>query len=320
MNIQFEKRNKCPICNSLESIEIFSIPYSHEVMRRYLADSYEIDLEEFELISEGIPYQVQKCCSCGSLFQLFQPNLNLLLKIYDQYINSDESLKRKKFPSNDTLWLYSGEMSLLSSLINKGVADTKLLDYACGWGIWAKVAKGWGYDVSTLELSQSRSRHLQLAGITVINSLIDKIEYFDFINCDQVFEHLCNPIVNLTEINKSLKSGGVVKISIPYSPVSWLSTWSLARFGKGKGTLPDIMAPLEHLNYCNRKGLRILAEHAGFEVINISLFDYFLHFKIIGSSFSTTIKNIARPFYRYFFANVIFLRKNNNPIKQVQSN
>ena len=320
MNIQFKKRDKCPICDSIESIDVFSVPYSQDVMSRYLSDNYDINLEEFALLAKGIPYQVQKCCNCGALFQLFQPTHTLLLKIYDQYINSDESLKRKRSPANDTLWLYSGEMSLLSSLIQKDIAEAKLLDYACGWGVWTKVAKGWGYDVAALELSESRTAHLRQSGITVINSLANHKEYFDFINCDQVFEHLCNPIDNLTEINESLKNGGVVKISIPYSPFSWLSIRRLDRFGKGTGVAPpDILAPLEHLNYCDRKGLRILAYHTGFEVINISLFDYFVHFKTIGSSFSSTIKNIARPFYRRFFANVIFLRKISKPIKQLQS-
>lgn len=318
--MEFKKRNKCPICDSSESIEVFSIPYSQDVMSRYLSENYDINLEEFALLAKGIPYQVQKCCNCGALFQLFQPTHTLLLKIYDQYINSDESLKRKRSRTNDTLWLYSGEMSLLSSLIQKDTAEAKLLDYACGWGVWTKVAKGWGYDVAALELSESRTAHLRQSGIMVINSLANHKEYFDFINCDQVFEHLCNPIDNLTEINESLKNGGVVKISIPYSPFSWLSIRRLDRFSKGiEASPPDILAPLEHLNYCDRKGLRILAYHTGFEVINISLFDYFAHFKTIGSSFSSSIKNIARPFYRRFFANVIFLRKISKPIKQLQS-
>lgn len=125
------------------------------------------------------------------------------------------------------------------------------------------MAKGWGYDVAALELSESRTAHLRLSGITVINSLAKHKEYFDYINCDQFFEHLCNLIDNLTEINESLKNGGVVKISILFSHFSWLSIRRLDRFSKGTGAPPDILAPLEHLNYCDRKGLRILAEHTG---------------------------------------------------------
>ncbi len=278
-------------------------------MEKYLLKNYDIDINEFRHFSEGIEYQILKCIQCKSLYQTYEPKLSLLIKIYDEYINSVSSLNRKKFPSEDTMWLYSGEMSLISTLINNKSSQLKVLDYACGWGLWAKVARGWGYDVTVLELSSSRSEYLKNSGIRVINSLDNKSEAYDFVNCDQVFEHLCTPIDNLVEINRCLKMGGVVKISIPHTFTVGSTINRLKAFKSGAGTPPDIVAPLEHLNYCNRKGLSILAKVAGFEVIDVSLFSYIIHSKLISPDFVMTIKNILRPFYRRFFANIVFLRK-----------
>jgi hypothetical protein len=278
-------------------------------MEGYLRQSYDIDLNEFRLLSEGINYEILSCNKCDSLYQSYEPSSSLLLKIYDQYINSADSFSRKQFPSEDVLWLYSGEISLISALLKNNLSKIKLLDYACGWGLWAKMARGWGSDVTVLELSESRRNYLSGFGLKVINSLSDQIEAYDFVNCDQVFEHLCNPISNLIEINRCVKKGGIVKISIPKTFAAWLTVKRLKSFERGAGAPPDILAPLEHLNYCNRDGLIQLASGAGFEPVNVSIFDYITHSKLLAPDFATTIKNLTRPFYRRFFANVIFLRK-----------
>jgi hypothetical protein len=81
------------------------------------------------------------------------------------------------------------------------------------------------------------------------------------------------------------------------------------KFGSGHVSPPDILAPLEHLNYLNRKSLKILADRAGFDVLKVSLTTYLSNSHYLGGSPKEVLKNFIRPFYRYFFANFIFLRK-----------
>ena len=111
---------------------------------------------------------------------------------------------------------------------------------------------------------------LKKNGITVITC--DEIQgsNFDFINTDQVFEHLPQPLETLKHLATGLRKGGVVRICVPdgngNKAVLSKMDWEAA-----KGTIDslNIVAPLEHINCYTTQSLVILAKEAGLDWVYI---------------------------------------------------
>ncbi len=93
--------------------------------------------------------------------------------------------------------------------------ELKFLDFGMDWGRWCLMSKAFGCDVYGTELSESRIKYGQSIGINVIDwDEISNFE-FDFINTEQVFEHITSPLEILKYLSHSLKQHGLIKISVP---------------------------------------------------------------------------------------------------------
>jgi 2-polyprenyl-3-methyl-5-hydroxy-6-metoxy-1,4-benzoquinol methylase len=88
-------------------------------------------------------------------------------------------------------------------------------DFGMGHGRWALLAKGFECQSYGTELTDELIEHAKSNGINVISW--DEIpQYsFDFINTEQVFEHISKPLQTLHHLKKSLKDEGILKISVP---------------------------------------------------------------------------------------------------------
>jgi 2-polyprenyl-3-methyl-5-hydroxy-6-metoxy-1,4-benzoquinol methylase len=87
---------------------------------------------------------------------------------------------------------------------------------------------------------------------------------FHFINTEQVFEHLVDPMAELLRLASALRPGGLVRISVPNGTAveSRLSNpdWNAA---KGSPRSLNAVAPLEHINCFNHRSLETLGVRAG---------------------------------------------------------
>ena len=90
-----------------------------------------------------------------------------------------------------------------------------------------------------------------------------KDNYFDFINTEQVFEHLGNPSIIMKEFQRILKNGGLINISVPNSVKSIKdlnsSNWKPAN---------NSLQPLQHINSFTSQTLKSFALNNNF--INIT--------------------------------------------------
>jgi 2-polyprenyl-3-methyl-5-hydroxy-6-metoxy-1,4-benzoquinol methylase len=305
----FEERKSCPGCESKNIKSIIGLPYSSKNMVEYLKRSYRINEDVFLSKAKGVDYVIVNCNKCGLLFQRNQPTEEYLTEIYDSYIDPDKSLRRKNNLPKDVFRLYSDEMDLISEIVEKHPHDLRVLDYASGWGVWAKMGVGWGYKMAALDLSKTRQDHLSESGINSFKYHELPTNSFDLVNCDQIFEHLCSPVETLRDIRRLLADGGLVKISVPHTLLLGRQLKVLEEFCRGATNPPDILAPLEHLNYFTRGSFRSLANQTGFEVMNVSLWKYMKTSHLFGSTLRETAKNIARPFFRRYVANFVFLKR-----------
>jgi SAM-dependent methyltransferase len=85
----------------------------------------------------------------------------------------------------------------------------------------------------------------------------------DFINAEQVFEHLPEPLAALQNCHRWLKPGGILRIAVPNGS-------RILSLVEGKkwhfDTMPTI--PLEHINTFTPQSLRSFGERNGFRAIH----------------------------------------------------
>ena len=304
----FKLRNCCPTCGSNKLIELAEIDYADPRMMSYLSGSYLIDTREFTSIAKDFSYRIMRCEDCELLFQAYIPSESFLHIIYDEYIDPDKSLSNKSL-TEDHSQMYLGDFALIKKLLGKVSSEIKILDYAAGWGNWITLAHQVGFKTFALELSDHRKRHLTSAGIQVVSEADFSSISIDCVNCDQIFEHLTDPVATLRSIRECLSDNGMVRISVPHSFYPLKEVSLLDPESRNDIMIPDILAPLEHLNYFNRSSLKAMAKSAGFELVEVSLQQYLRTTNYGGTSKKEILKSIFRPFYRRYFSNIFFLKK-----------
>jgi SAM-dependent methyltransferase len=134
-----------------------------------------------------------------------------------------------------------------------------VLDYGSAWGKWASMALAFGCDVSAVEINPHAAEFLRSRGITIMEE--DRLPEagFDFINMDQVLEHLADPRAVFRKLVRALRPGGWIKLSTPDDP-------ELARQMR-RGALRqlpsmqalDALVPLIHINLFSSATLGDLA-------------------------------------------------------------
>ena len=151
-------------------------------------------------------------------------------------------------------------------------SSLSFFDFGMGWSRWALMAKAFGCDSYGTELSQARIEHARAGGITVLTWEQIPEHRFDFINTEQVFEHLPQPLATLKHLVQALKPAGLLKIRVPTAGDIerrlGLMDWTAPKTSKNS---LNPVAPLEHINFYRRTSLLTLAERAGMREVRIPL-------------------------------------------------
>ena len=117
-----------------------------------------------------------------------------------------------------------------------------------------------------IEPSEKMAGMCRDKGFEVVNCMLEDVDPvtdgdFDLLTSFELFEHLFEPKTFLLKIHSLLKTGGYI----------YLTTLN----GKGFDIQllwdkHDNINPPHHINFSNPKGMRILFERCGFEVVSIS--------------------------------------------------
>lgn len=265
----FVKREFCPGCKSREYKTIYSCGFTESPIKEYLEFFYSPQGRvEFEYL-KGAEYILDECHNCGMIYQKEIPNDFLMKKLYEEWIDSQKVFDQ--YEQSYNLDYYSGyaqEMMMLIKYFNTMPKQLKFFDFGMGWGNWCQMAKAFGCDSYGTELSEARIEYAKSNGIKVISW--DEIPNysFDFINTDQVFEHIPNPLETLNHLKKSLKPESLIKISVPDScdikkrlkVMDWTAP-------KGSKNSLNPVAPLEHINCFDHSSITRMADIAGFRLV-----------------------------------------------------
>lgn len=263
-NENFVERQFCPCCLSSAFDVLYQCPFTSDPIRQYLKDVYDPQGGVDFSYLEGAGYVLRRCRSCFLLYQAEIGNDFLQRKLYEEWI--DASLAREQDDQGRSLLdhvLYAREIITVLAALGKLPAETHVFDFGMGWGRWLRMAKGFGCHVYGTELSEARTNFAKSQGIQVISWSEIPSYNFDFINAEQVFEHIPDPLGTLRQLCRGLNAEGLVKISVPdgKAVLDLLRNpnWAAPR---GSRRSLNAVAPLEHINCFGHETLVMLARAA----------------------------------------------------------
>ena len=183
------------------------------------------------------------------------------------------------------------------TLMDTAIPQLRTLDFGCGWGRWMAMASAMGARTAGVELSQKKRDFCRAQGLEVCPSLDDVAGEFDVINCDQVLEHVAEPLALTTSLALRLKSGGVMRLSVPNG------RGCAARLKrKGLRCSNSAAAPFAHINTFSNANLKRLAREAGLTPVLPSA-KYGPRKGFLGH-----FQNVVNNWYEYYAKTTIYAR------------
>ena len=183
--------------------------------------------------------------------------LQIFFKIIDSYKKRDfKNLIRKifKFGENDYSYF---------KLLNRG----NILDLGAGFGLFSIAAKEQGFEVISLEQSNSSFEISKKIGTNVIRSDLNSelaMKYaskVSTITLNHVFEHIVNPLEFLKRLRNNIKQTTKVVIVVPNSSSIWRYIFKEKWYG---------WDPPVHVHLYNQKSLKIIMNKLGYKIEYLS--------------------------------------------------
>lgn len=284
-------RERCPWCGSPEKTTVCDHAFDQEPLRSAVKDM---------IPPPGLRFRVHECRRCRTLYQE---------AVLREDVTSDyyESWPYEETPLEFTLF-YVQELLMVLAHFDRPARDIRVLDYGMGWGRFCQVAATLGLDACGYDLNRYMREHGRSLGIRVID-LLDDLEpgSLDFINMEQVLEHVASPRELVATLSRLLKVGGILKISVPSRPPGIASR--LRRIGAmSSAEVPSRLMeifPLIHVNCFNPGALKtVLSETLPYRRIHLdSLF-------FVGRR-GLLARVLGRPIYKNYApgANYLFFEK-----------
>jgi 2-polyprenyl-3-methyl-5-hydroxy-6-metoxy-1,4-benzoquinol methylase len=288
----FITRTACPACGNNNLSPIYQLPASSPMLFTYLHDFYKdqggIDLE----LLKDWEYVLCECHSCKLVFQQVILNDYGMFVLYEQWLDPAITFEEsKKHPSHYYLNLVE-EIRQVIAYFGREPHELNVLDFGMGWAEWCKVAVALGCRATGAELSYARIKNATTNNIRVININDAKENEFDFINTEQVFEHIPHPRETLKKLAAIVRPGGIIKISVPdcdrLYEVLRINDWKAP---KGSINSLNMVAPLEHINSFRFEPLANMATLAGLTLVRE------LVYRKYPQSLTDVVKNNYRNIY-----------------------
>lgn len=304
-NQYFTVRSKCPACNHTESKVIYERSFLQEPIVKFLERKLRPEVIKNY---DGASYVLRKCNHCALIYQeqiLTDEGLNLL---YDKWLFEGDT-EEIKISEIEKFLFYTQELLRVRRFFKKPVTEIKILDYGMGQGKWCSVAHAIGFNVTGTDLSNQLIEKSKEKGFAVVPLNELNQHKFDFVNTEQVFEHLSQPLDTLIRLKEMLSENGIIKISVPNGNhvekkipnMDWTAP-------RGHKNLLIPITPSIHINAYSYDSIIKMGEAAGLKPVNASILSEYTILSAL--SIKDLIKSLLRPIYwRYIKHTYVFLQK-----------
>ena len=258
----FYQSPRCKICNQ-NGKNIYSKSFNDEILKFFFAEYYgESKYKNFKDKLEAINYELLKCKECKFVWQKSIPNKNFSIDLYENIIDSEQSLKKSKLKFHNQKDSNKKEIKKIICYFEK--EKINILDFGAGWGHWLMSGPETYYDPYAFELSPSRKKFIISNGIKVLNlDTINSYEnFFHYIRLDQVLEHLDEPNDAIKIMKKLGKKNCIFFVSVPDGR-EIIEKEKILHVKKGP------VQPLEHLNCFSKYSLKKFLDMHGFRPLNL---------------------------------------------------
>jgi SAM-dependent methyltransferase len=215
-------------------------------MSAFLQKQYEgrARLEQLQ----GYNYELVRCRQCSLAYQAGVPGGRLVNEIYNLWIPLSERdrLAQERTVYDPSYW--AQQVHFFIEHLGLRPVQVKVLDFGMGWAEWASMARAFGCAVYGAELSPERLDHAHRMGIPTLDWQEMTVHRFHFINTEQVFEHLIEPLDILKHLASSLAEDGLLKISVPDARAAVRRISRGATFASLSPETIMPVQPLEHVN------------------------------------------------------------------------
>lgn len=192
------------------------------------------------------PLKTVACTECGLMRTDPMPTEEELNRYYRDEYRFDYQLAGKRPPKFHLVRSMRDAKNRVTKLEDWLKPGARVLDVGCGTGEFLKLAKDRGCEVVGIEPGSSYAAFARSEyGIDVINSPWQDAELpqasFDVITCNQVVEHLRDPMAALAAMSDWLKPEGVAYISVPDMRPNSKPTFERFHFAHIYGFTPDTL-------------------------------------------------------------------------------
>lgn len=297
----FVSRSNCPVCDSTHTVELRKTEFTASPIWEFLQRYYSNRIPS-ETVA-GAYFEVVQCKNCSFTWQQNILNDAGMEKLYDEWISSEDSLAKKQVTDISLYAGYARQVEAIAHLLGKKPNETMVLDFGMGWGYWCRIAQAYGFQAYGVEIATERLAYGRQFGLQAVSDLNDLPDIqFDFINSEQVFEHVPAPRESLVNLVSKLKRGGIIRISVPNG-----SGISEAIQRPGWKPASDAIHPLEHINCFTNQTLISLAASAGLKLAEQPRFlGQGLLGKSYGGSKKSWLTSVVGRYYRRYRGTTLY--------------
>ena len=288
----FDRRDSCPACGGTSGRPLLDLAFDRPPISTYLADFYAGRVSPDQL-DDG-RFVVVDCPACGLLYQRDVPGPELLGYVYDDAVPIDPADGRAARGLTERRQ-YAFQVEEMLKYFGRHPAEIAVLDYGMGWGNWLQMAQAYGCRASGAELSTVRAE-AAAPGVEVVAPGEIPAEQFDFVNTEQVFEHLTEPATTGARLAAALRPGGILRISVP-NGASVRELLNAPDFSAPKGTAKSLnaIAPLEHVNCFTHDALVHFASTLGLELMHYPTRQFLDPWERVRFAASALLHTVRRP-------------------------
>lgn len=300
----FIERPNCPVCGSASARTIYRSGFDEGAIGRFVESYYKID----PALLGGAPYELMRCPECTLVYQRFAGDDRLLGDLYGTWINDWNRPEQDPIYQTEVsapLRSRDGhEIVVAADFLGRRPQEMTVLDFGMGWALWGRISRQLGCVSYGQELADERVAFARRHGINIIDTSELGAPMFDFINTEQVMEHVRDLGATAELLARSLRPHGILKVSVPKAEHATEIAAAL-RDGCCAGTIDELMPvhPLEHVNSFTRRALEVLADRLDLTIVRPGPLQRYSFLKRRGSVALAkpvkTLKELARPIYQY---------------------